>query len=256
VRGGVNTTAAVDDPARLLGYCCWPHRNASAGGGDGPVTLRRRRLAAADWLAMVFDEESRHEQFHNHTATVAELSVALKKLRPYQLKEELAKRGPAAFDGVKKDTPKAELMDRLARAIHQERRAARLRGDTTDQQQPKEKERGEQPEAVSSESPRGESPSASSSSSPPPPSSSSPSSWGLSSVLPSLPPAPPLSSIPIALRPPPSYPSLEERDLAVHVRCCEPAGMCKWLFMVSSAKTHTKIDNDDANKDRFSFEGI
>ncbi len=20
-------------------------------------------------------------------------------------------------------------------------------------------------------------------------------------------------------------------DLAVHVRCCEPAGMCKWLFM-------------------------
>jgi hypothetical protein len=30
---------------------------------------------------------------------------------------------------------------------------------------------------------------------------------------------------------PEGFPDLNPEDISVHVRCCEPAGMCKWLFM-------------------------
>ena len=37
--------------------------------------------------------------------------------------------------------------------------------------------------------------------------------------------------LPPLLASPEGFPSMEPEDMAVHVRCCEPAGMCKWLFM-------------------------
>ena len=37
--------------------------------------------------------------------------------------------------------------------------------------------------------------------------------------------------LPPLLASPEGYPSMDQEDMAVHVRCCEPAGMCNWLFM-------------------------
>jgi hypothetical protein len=37
--------------------------------------------------------------------------------------------------------------------------------------------------------------------------------------------------LPPLLAAPEGFPSMAPEDMAVHVRCCEPAGMCKWLFM-------------------------
>jgi len=36
---------------------------------------------------------------------------------------------------------------------------------------------------------------------------------------------------PSSLAMPPGFPKVGVDDLSLHVRCCEPAGMCKWLFM-------------------------
>lgn len=38
-------------------------------------------------------------------------------------------------------------------------------------------------------------------------------------------------TMPKGMELPNGFPQLNDNDMSVHVRCCEPAGMCKWLFM-------------------------
>lgn len=43
--------------------------------------------------------------------------------------------------------------------------------------------------------------------------------------------SPAANTAPSSMGHPAGFPVLMEEDMSVHVRCCEPAGMCKWLFM-------------------------